>query len=110
VKAVVLVCSVVSSHIDVHSSCLLCRPGGVSGLVAGGGSGSGGGGDSSNSTPSSHSSTNSSQDSLHKPPPKKKSGGLKTSIGRIFSSKKEKPNKDTPNRGYHTLPASTKSK
>jgi hypothetical protein len=81
--------------------------GGMGNMVAGGNTG---GGDSSNSTPSSQSSTNSSQDSLHKPPPKKKGGGLKTSIGRIFSSKKEKPSKETPNRGYHTLPASTKSR
>jgi len=66
-------------------------------------------GDGSNSTPSSQSSTNSSQDSLHKPPVKKKGGGLKSSIGRIFSGKKEKTlagSKDSAvvPRGYHTLP------
>lgn len=64
------------------------------------------GGEGSNSTPSSQSSTNSSQDSLHKPAPKKKSGGLKTSIGRIFSKKEKVGSKDSPvvPRGYHTLP------
>ena len=64
------------------------------------------GGDGSNSTPSSQSSTNSSQDSLHKPAAKKKSGGLKTSIGRIFSKKEKMASKDSPvvPRGYHTLP------
>ena len=68
---------------------------------------SGGGGEGSNSTPSSQSSTNSSQDSLHKPAPKKKGGGLKTSIGRIFSKKDKMATKDSPvvvPRGYHTLP------
>ena len=50
--------------------------------------------DSSHSITSQLSSVHSSQDSLHKQAlPKKKSGGLKSSLGRIFS-KKEKAQKE----------------
>lgn len=57
----------------------------------------------SNSAPSSQSSSTSSQDSLHKPQPKKKAGSIKTSLGRIFSSKKKNTlTKDLVTRNYHS--------
>lgn len=57
----------------------------------------------SNSAPSSQSSSTSSTDSLHKPQPKKKAGGIKTSLGRIFSSKKKNTlTKDLVARNHHS--------